>query len=214
VEWDPTLPVFAVEDLGFTDSTSIWFWQHRPDGIAVIDYEEHHSEPLSFYFDLLRSKPYDIQTIFLPHDARAKSLQTGRSTIEQYLDQKDANGNQMWDMQLIPRLDLQDGVNAVRFILPHCYIDKEKCSEGIEALRAYRRSYNEVTGAYSPNPVHDWSSHGSDAFRYLALAAKEKVSSKGALELLQESGVWTPPQYTLEDLFSLNEKPRYNRNRI
>jgi len=214
VKWDPDFPVNVSMDLGFTDSTALWFWQTRPDGIAVIDYEEHHSEALPFYFELLDGKPYDYDTIHLPHDAKAKSLQTGRTTVEQFLAQRDSEGNQRYHLKVIPRQDLQHGIDAVRFILPYCYMDQVKCSEGIEALRAYRRAFSDVTKAFTPNPVHDWSSHGSDAFRGLALVAQEQIKTKGVSELLSESGIWTPPRYNLNDLFSDRERPVYNRNRI
>jgi hypothetical protein len=214
VPWDPDFPVSCSLDLGFTDSTAIWFWQTRPDGVAVIDYEEHHSEALPFYFDLLDQKPYDYDTIWLPHDAKAKSLQTGRTTVEQFLAQRDSEGNQKYNIRVIPRQDLQHGIDAVRFILPYCYMDQQKCSEGIEALRAYRRTYNEVTKAFSPSPFHDWSSHGADAFRGLALVAQERIKTKGVSELLTESGIWTPPRYNLNDLFADRERPVFNRNRI
>ncbi len=214
IKWDPDLPVNVAQDLGFTDSTALWFWQHRPDGIAVIDYEEHHSEPLSFYFDLLRGKPYEYDTLYLPHDAKAKTLQTGRSTIEQYLAQKDKEGNQEWHIEIVPKLDLQDGIDAVRLILPHCYIDQQNCSEGIEALRAYRRLWNEVTGAFSPKPAHDWSSHGSDGFRYLALVAREKIKTKGITAILTGQDIYVPPPFTLDKLFDDREKVNWNRNRI
>ena len=214
VKHDPDFPVNVSFDLGFTDSSAIWFWQTRPDGLAVIDYEEHHSEPLSFYFDLLAGKPYSYDTIWLPHDAKAKSLQTGRTTVEQFLALRDDEGKQLYDIKVIPRQDLQHGIDAVRFILPYCYMDQQKCSGGIEALRAYRRSYSEVTKAFQPKPVHDWSSHGSDAFRGLALVAQETIKTKGVSALLSESGVWIPPKYNLNDLFSENERVVYNRNRI
>lgn len=213
VKWDPSVPVHVVQDLGFTDSTSLWFWQHRPDGIGVIDYEEHHSKPLSFYFDLLKDKPYDFDTIWLPHDAKAKSLQTGRSTIEQYLNFVKSQELD-WDVKLVPKLDLQHGIDAVRFILPHCYIDQENCSDGIEALRAYRRRYDDITKAFSPKPQHDWSSHGSDAFRYFALVAKERIKTKGVSEALGGNGIFIPQPYTLDELFSHREQVNWNRYRI
>lgn len=213
VAWDPDLPVNVVQDLGFTDSTALWFWQHRVDGIGVINYEEHDSQPLPFYFDLLKAQPYEYDTIWLPHDARAKSLQTGRSTIEQYLEFV-RNQGLNWEIRLVPKLDLQHGIDAVRFILPHCYIDQENCSDGIEALRAYRRSYNEITKSFSPRPQHDWSSHGSDSFRYLALVAKERLKTKGVHEALGDQGIFVPRGYTLDDLFADREKVNWNRGRI
>ena len=213
-KYDPDFSVQVAQDLGFTDSTAMWFWQHRPDGIAIIDYEEHHSEPLQFYFELLRGKPYDYETIWLPHDAKAKSLQTGRSTIEQYLAQVDDDGNSEFPVRIAPRISVQHGIDAVRYILPHCYIDLTNCGEGIEALRAYRRAYSEVTNAFSDKPFHDWSSHGSDAFRYFALVAQEVIKTPTAKEIMQE--VYKPPGFTLDQLHHdrMMGRSRFNRARI
>src|SRR5690606_10979961 len=164
-EHDPDQPVEVALDLGYTDSTALWFWQRRPDGIALIDYMEAHSQPLSYYFEKLTALPYQYKTLWLPHDARAKSLQTGRSTIEQFLQAG-------FPVRIVPRLDIQDGISAVRKVLPMCHFS-HKTQNGVEALRAYRRDFDEDKKCFSDKPYHDWSSHGADAFRYLALVAHE-----------------------------------------
>jgi hypothetical protein len=209
VPYDPDFEVFAAQDLGFTDSTAIWFWQTRPDGLAIIDYEEHHSENLEFYFELLRSKGYRYNTIWLPHDAKAKSLQTGRSTIEQYLRQEtygeDGERVQEFPARIAPKLSLQHGIDAVRFILPYCYMDKKKCAIGIEVLRAYRRQYNEVTKAFTDKPLHDWSSHGSDAFRIFALVAREWVEKRGVRDVISSALGPLNYSFSLEQLFTERE---------
>ncbi|MEE8632095.1 MAG: terminase family protein [Candidatus Bathyarchaeia archaeon] len=212
---DVDFPVQAAQDIGYSDSNAIWFWQHRPDGIAIIDYEEHHGEALPFYFELLRNKPYDYETIWLPHDAKAKSLQTGRTTVEQYLNEVDDDGNSEFPIRIAPRIDVQHGIDAVRFILPHCYIDQANCGDGIEALRAYRRRYDEITKAFSPKPLHDWSSNGADAFRYFALVAKEKIETRSIHQIVQQQH-YKPPGMTLEALFHdrAMKKPRFNRQRV
>lgn len=193
---DPNHPVFVAADLGYTDSTALWFWQERPDGLAIIDYDEAHSEALNFYFDLLRTKPYRYDTIWLPHDARAKSLQTGRSTVEQFLEAE-------FPVRIGPKLDLQDGIEAVRKMLPRCYFS-QKCENGIEALRAYRRKWDEETKSYSSKPEHDWSSHGSDAFRYLCLVAQERIVPP--VETAKPKLIVEPPKYRLEELFEDRER--------
>jgi hypothetical protein len=210
VPYDPDFPVSVAQDLGFTDSTALWFWQTRPDGIAVIDYNEYHGETLDFYFNVLRSKGYTYDKIWLPHDARARSLQTGRSTVEQYLMQKSYNEGkkemtQEFPVDIAPKLDIQHGIDAVRMMLPYCFIDKDKCYQGIEALRAYRRGYNELTKAYTDAPVHDWSSNGADAFRYLALVARKFTVKKGIDDIL---AAITPLNYnfSLDDLFHERER--------
>ena len=208
VKHDDDLPTDVALDLGFTDSTALWFWQQRVDGVAVIDYDEDHSQPLNYYLDLLRAKPYKIRTLYLPHDAKAKTLQTGRSTIEQvqaYIERLELP----WEIEIVPRLDLQDGIDAVRYVLPFCYMDLDKCFNGIEALRAYKRNYNEITKSFSDRPNHDWSSHGSDAFRQLAIVTKERLSGKSIMQTLSESTssyLGTHYPIGLNTLFSDREK--------
>ena len=208
VKHDDDLPTDVALDLGFTDSTALWFWQQRVDGVAVIDYDEDHSQPLNYYLDLLRAKPYKIRTLYLPHDAKAKTLQTGRSTIEQvqaYIERLELP----WEIEIVPRLDLQDGIDAVRYVLPFCYMDLDKCFNGIEALRAYKRNYNEITKSFSDRPNHDWSSHGSDAFRQLAIVTKERLAGKSIMQTLSESTssyLGTHYPIGLNTLFSDREK--------
>lgn len=211
VPYDPDFKVHVAQDIGIVDSTAMWFWQQRPGGIAIIDYEEHHGETLDFYFDVLRKKGYSYEQIWLPHDAKAKNLQTGRSTIEQYLSQRSFSSGegemvQEFPVRITPKLEIQHGIDAVRWILPHCYIDKDKCKDGIEALRAYRRSYDEVKKVFSDAPLHDWSSNGADAFRYFALVARDFVDTKGVKEIL--SSAFGPLHYafTLEQLFTERER--------
>lgn len=195
---DPSQQVFVATDLGFTDSTAMWFWQLRPDGIAVIDYEEANGKSLPYYFDMLHEKPYDYDTVWLPHDAKAKSLQTGRSTIEQFLDAK-------FPCRIAPKLAVQHGIDASRKVLTNCYFNTTNCYDGIEALRAYRRQYNEVTKAFGKSPVHDWSSNGSDAFRYLALVTQEHLQVTPQERMVNEP-LLKAPEYRLDELFEDREQ--------
>lgn len=201
---DPDFPVHVSADLGYTDSCSWWFWQHRPDGIAVIDYEEAHSEPLSFYFDMLRNKPYKYETIWLPHDARAKTLQTGRSTVEQFLAEE-------FPVRIAPNISVQQGIDAARLILNRTYIDSTTCAHGIEALRAYRRKYDELNKSFTDKPLHDWSSHGSDAFRYLALVCRESVALAAPNAIATP---YKPDGYNLEQLYADRKTPTHQFNRL
>jgi hypothetical protein len=196
--WDPSQPVYVATDLGFTDSTAMWFWQLAPDGVAVIDYEEGQGQSLDYYFDLLRQKGYEYETIWLPHDAKAKSLQTGRSTIEQFLEAE-------LPCRIVPKLAVQHGIDAARKVLPLCHINAVACYEGVEALRAYRRQYNEVTKAFGKSPVHDWASNGSDAFRYLALVTEEHLQVAKKERIVQEP-LLKAPEYKLDELWADKEQ--------
>lgn len=194
VEYDPDQPVDVAADLGFTDSSAYWFYQRRPGGLAIINYLEAHSKPLEYYFSELADFRYRYGTIWLPHDARAKSLQTGRSTIEQFLQAG-------FPVRIAPNLGIQDGVEAVRLILPMCHFNS-RCEYGVEALRAYKRSWDEDRKVFSDVPYHDWSSHGADAFRYLALVAKEiRAESKAERERIVPQ-----PKIQLEPLFLDRER--------
>ena len=210
-QYDPEQPVHVASDLGYTDSTAMWFWQHRPDGIAVIDYHEAQGEMLSYYFDHLRSRPYEYDTIWLPHDARAKTLQTGRSTVEQFISAG-------FPVKITPNLKIQHGIDAARYVLPHCWIDTNMAGEGVEALRAYRRKYNEITKAFADTPLHDWSSDGADAFRYMALVCRERVLKKPPKRVIvDQRGMIISPDMTLDRLHDdrkSNQKSQINRMRI
>lgn len=158
-------PVDLVADLGYTDSCSWWAWQTGPDGYRVIDFYEADSQPIAHYIDWVKTRPYAVGTVWLPHDAKAKSLQTGRSIIEQFL----AAGI---TPRLVPELSLQDGIEAARLVIDKCWFDERATYEGLEHLRAYQREWDERTQTFRNRPKHDQHSHASDAFRYLALAAR------------------------------------------
>ena len=179
INYNADQPVSIATDLGFTDSTAIWFFQQIPDGIVCIDYEEAKSEDLRFYFDLLRNKPYSYDNIWLPHDALAMSFQTGRSTLEQFIAEFSDDETRV---KIVPKLGIQDGINAARKMLRKTWFHSEKCYEGLEALRAYRRGINPRSNVLGNHPLHDWSSHGADAYRYLSLVAKTAPSLKTEIE--------------------------------
>lgn len=171
---DPQFQVNLVADLGFTDSCSWWGWQETRDGYRIVDFMEDDNQPIGHYIDWVKSRPYKVNPrgIFLPHDARAKSLQTGKSIIEQFL----ANGIRP---NLVPEMSLQDGIEAARMILPRCYFDEGATYDGLEHLRAYMREWDERTQTYRNRPKHDQHSHAADSFRYLALAARPVGKSQG-----------------------------------
>lgn len=178
---DDALEVDVVADLGYTDSCSWWAWQTLPDGYKIIDFYEADGQPISHYIDWVKDRPYKVGTVYLPHDARAKSLQTGKSIMEQFL----AAGI---TPKIVPSMGLQDGIEAARMVLPKCYFNEETTYDGIEHLRSYMREWDERTQMFRNKPRHDQHSHASDAFRYLALSARptgggKKTSSEGPKQL-------------------------------
>jgi hypothetical protein len=115
---------------------------------------------------VLESKPYKYGEHWLPHDARAKTLASSKSVVEQLLA-LGISGT------IVPQLSLQDGIQAARLVLGACWFDETKCEDGIECLRQYRRVWDEDKRVFSAAPLHNWASHGADAFRYAAIAMRD-----------------------------------------
>ena len=174
VEHDPIFPVFSAWDLGYSDDTAIWWFQVVHGEIRVLDYHSSNGHPISFYTGLLESKQheygYTYRTHWLPHDARAKTLASGgKSIIEQI-----SNKIPLESLKIVPSLSLQDGIQASRLALMRAWFDAEKCEDGIECLRQYQREFDEDKKVFRDKPRHDWTSHGADAFRMLAIAWSEE----------------------------------------
>lgn len=181
VPYDPALLVDTAWDLGVGDSTAIWFAQTLYSGeTRLIDYYEASGVGLQHYAGILNSKPYAYGTHWGPHDIAVTEFGTGRSRLEAARDLG-------IHFQVAPRLDLEDGVNAARMLLPKCWFDAEKCAAGLEALQHYRWDYNTRIHEFKPVPVHDWASHGADAFRTLAVKhiVPKKPSEASSLRKLQ-----------------------------
>ena len=165
VPYDPALDVYTVRDLGINDSTAIWFFQIMWREIRVIDHYENNWEWLSHYVGILKEKGYRYWTVWLPHDAQARSLQTWK-TVEEKMYEYGFN-----DVQIVPKLSVLDWINSARAILPRCYFDKEKTERGRKCLKNYHKEFDEKRTSFKW-PEHDRSSHSSDAFRYLAVVCE------------------------------------------
>ena len=211
--YDPEQKVHVAADVGLRDSTAWWFWQPRPDGIAVIDYYENSGVHVDHYLGMLHDKGYDYAEIWLPFDAKAKTLATRRSTMEQIRVPSSIrpdlyDGGTVLPTRLVPKLAIQHGIDATRMMLPQCWISTARgCDRGIDCLRSYRRQYHEHTQAYSDTPLHDWSSNGADGFRYLSLVANKAagVMAEPPAEKFDSMGIGQriiPKQgYNLEQLW-------------
>src|SRR5215469_15149750 len=172
VPWQPELKVDTWWDLGIGDSTAIWFAQRAGLEQHLIDYYECNGEGLAHYARVLQERGYVYGAHWAPHDIEARELGTGKSRLEV------AKGLGL-TFRVAPRLTVEDGIEAVRNLLPRAWFDAERCRQGLRALKSYHRDFNERRQAYLPHPVHDWASHGSDAFRTGAVTVREaRVSAK------------------------------------
>lgn len=167
VPYNPASKVDTWWDLGVGDSTAIFFTQNIGRAVHVIDYYEARGEGLPHYCKVLSSKNYLYGEHNAPHDIEVRELGTGKSRREI-----------AWDLGLnfrvVPKLPIEDGIHAAQMLIPRLYFDREKCKYGLECLRQYHRAYNERTRSFRATPVHDYSSHAADAFRYLAVGLREE----------------------------------------
>lgn len=153
--------VHTAWDLGFSDSTAIWFIQQVGRELHVIDYYEANNQGLDHYAKLLRDKGYLYGKHYFPHDVQHHELATGKSRVDTL---RGLGLNPI----VVPVHQVNDGINAVRMLFPRFWFDAKRCERGLEALRNYRREFDDKAKVYKPKPLHDWTSHGADALRSFA----------------------------------------------
>ena len=190
VPWERSWPVDTYWDLGRADATAIWFVQRVAMQYRVLAYYENRLEDITHYLQELQRRAYTYGTMWLPHDARAKQLGTKRSIQEVVMQAG-------YRTQIVPRLSIVDGINAVRMVFPQCWFDETACEDGLHALRHYRFKVD-MNGSFSKEPMHDEASDGSDAFRMFAVASAERKGmhdqAVGVMERLKNLNVATIKQ--------------------
>ncbi len=169
IDRDDLCKSFVAWDLGMGDSTCLWVAQLAGKEVRLIDCIENHGVGLDWYVSWLRENKYEGFAQILPHDVEVRELGTGKS-------RKEVLNEAGLEITVAPRLSVADGIQAVRRLLPRCWFD-HKTKAGLDAIRNYRREYNEKQQVFYDKPLHDWSSHYSDAFRYLAIGLDESDSS-------------------------------------
>ena len=153
-------------DLGITDATAIWFAQRVGREVHLIDYYEQSGEPLSHYVGVLEEKArkhrYIYSTHVFPHDVKAKELIAGK-TREETLKSLGIT------VTVCPDHHVVDGIEAAKNLISRCWFDRVRCERGVKCLQLYRKEWDEKRQTFKLNPLHDWTSHGADAFRYGAM---------------------------------------------
>jgi hypothetical protein len=160
---------FVAWDLGMGDSTALWVAQLAGKEVRLLDCVENHGQGLDWYVRWLKDNDYAGFSQILPHDVQVRELGTGKSRRE-VLEEAGLS------ITVAPRLSVADGIQAVRRLLPRCWFHP-RTKQGLDALRNYRREHDERRQIFYEKPLHDWSSHMSDAFRYLAIGLDEGDSS-------------------------------------
>ena len=203
---DEHLPVHTAWDLGYRDDSACWFYQVVGNEIHVVDFFSISGASIADLATIIRDRGYRYGKHWLPHDAKAKTLASGgKSIIEQLAEFLGIS-----KLAIVPDLSVQDGIQAVRQMLPRVWFDK-RCEDGIEALRQYQREYDEDKKAFRQTPRHDWTSHPADAFRMLAIAWRQEPTAVAALEP-KALIVGPQNQVSLNDMWAAHERqPRRAR---
>ena len=162
---DDLCKTFTAWDLGVGDSTAIFVAQTSGKEVRLIDFVENHGVGLDWYVNWIKKHNYEKAEHILPHDVEVRELGSGKSRKEVLLDLG-------LSVSVCPRLGVDDGIQAVRRLIPNCWFHP-KTKQGLDALRNYRREYDEKRNVFYDKPFHDWSSHAADAFRYLAVGMNQ-----------------------------------------
>lgn len=208
--YDPNLPCHVVYDLGFTDSTvAIWWQEHRDGTLRVVNVEATQGKDIFHHIDRLTQFPGELGSVYLPHDAKARNLQTGRSIVEQFL-QLDIRP------QMIPAHKVRDRIAATRKMFPRIHFDADCSDDLIEALKGYRREWDDNLLMFKDHPLHDWCSDYADSFGYMCVVAAPKYQRLESSDRSANADPDSPQghhyKYDLQTLFADHERS-YSHNR-
>jgi hypothetical protein len=178
VPYDGAALVHTAWDLGYGDPTAIWFLQEVGRELHAIDYYETSGQPLAHYAALVKGKGYEYDQHVLPHDAAPKRLEAGGKSMVDMLTELGLRENR-GRIVVAPNVSIDQGIAAVRTMLPRMWFDAKRCADGIERLRQYKSGYDEKRQVLSNRPQHDFTSHCADAMRMFA------VTHKSARKLVQ-----------------------------
>ena len=180
VPYDPSLEVHTAWDIGMRDSVAIGFVQVYDNEIRMIDYYENSGEGMLHYIKVLRDKPYLYGKHYGPHDLKVREFTTGKSREE-------VARSFGLKFEIVQKLSIEDGIEATRNMLPMTYWDEVKTRRWYEALRQYKKKWDERAKCFSNQPDHDWTSHPADMTRILAVGLNTKRKKK--IELPRSAGL-------------------------
>ncbi len=181
LRYDPEHLVYVSFDLGVFDYTVMWFYQVYDQNTYFIDYYEDHNKAYDFYIKfMLTQKHYHYGTVFLPHD----SAKRDDVTLLSYADKvRNILSEKHVDVMVLKKDDPISGINISKVFLNRCYIDSNKCAQGLEHLQKYKRKWKEGAG-WIHEPLDNKHSHAADSFRYAVISMDMiKNSSKNYLDM-------------------------------
>lgn len=178
VPYNPAFEVHTYWDLGVDDQTAIWYMQECGRELHWIDYHECSNKGFDQIIqEAIKGKEYLFGLHYFPHDVQQRELSTNKSrlaTLESLLQPKNC--------RVVERHKVEDRINATRMVLARSWFDKVKCKKGIEALQNYQRKYDAKDKTFVGQPLHNWASHGADAFGQGAIGYRDAFrTARGSL---------------------------------
>ncbi|HBZ2938508.1 TPA: terminase, partial [Klebsiella pneumoniae] len=170
------LPVHTFWDIGVGDSTAIWFVREVGEEFHIIDYYENSGEGLRHYMKVLKDRGYEYGEHWGPHDIENREFAADAKSRKELAREGYEIDGQMYSMnfRVVPKAGIDTGIESVREILKSCVFDEEKCAVGISHLEGYRKEWDDKRGCWKDKPLHDFTSHGADSFRYFAVAKNNR----------------------------------------
>jgi hypothetical protein len=175
----PAAPVHTFWDIGRRDATAIWLMQESGGWYDFIAYYEASGEQAAHFARVLQKyrdeRGYVYGKHYLPHDIEVTEwVGTGdNKTRKQILEELGVK-----PIKVVARIQNEiEGIDMVRRVLHRCRFDATLCGPpvpggprrgGIDALKNFRKEYNDQTQAFRDTPLKDWTNHGADAFRQMA----------------------------------------------
>lgn len=180
VPYDPALPVFDVWDLGKGPKMSVGMFQRFGRSVQMIDYYQGmESDGIPQVIAELKTRPYVWGKHFAPHDVRSTDIGTGKTRLE-------TAAKLNWPFKIVPEIGIDNGISAGRLLFPRLWVDEVKCQQFLDAVGQYRQEWDEKRGMFRDIPVHDWTSHPADMFRYAAVVEDQMMINEPERERDEE----------------------------
>jgi hypothetical protein len=160
---DPWLPVHTAWDLGRNDDNTLVFFQVKGQQVNLIHSYSNHGKASPYYFDYVKewttSRGLSIGKYLIPHDGKKRDYNSGKNI-------EDVGREYGARVDIVPRTNsVIDAINECRIMFSRLWFDEDECKTLLEALRNYRKEFDDTRGVYKDSPLHDTSSHYADAFR-------------------------------------------------
>jgi phage terminase large subunit len=196
--------VWVTSDIGYRDKAAWVWWRRLRGGFEIFHYDDGSGMDAEEWRDRLAKQPR-ADKLILPHDARVKTFQSKRSSVEVFLS------NPPWqncEVRVNERRRKADSINAGRMVLKACLISNaDVCKPFLLAMRAYAYEYDEETKTFSSEPEHNWASHTADAF----MEGAARIMVVEPPKPPQEKRIIVPPLNLSFTLDQLHESVGHNK---